>query len=99
MYFLYEGIEIKAPPILKYRRLLNNIHKPTKLTGSVGIDLPLAFNYNIEPKTFRKLQTNVAFEIPPGHFGQIVARSGYADEYCLDVFGGIIDPDFRYFKK
>ena len=84
--------------MLKYRRLTNTIHKPTRVPGSVGIDLPVAFNYNIEPKTCEKLLTNIAFEIPAGHFGLIKPRSGYAAEYCLEVYGGIIDPDYRLYK-
>ena len=89
------GNETKAQPILKYRRLANTVHKPTRVPGSVGIDLPVAFHYNIEPNTFQILQTNIAVEIPPGHFGLIKERSGYAYEYCMKVYGGIIDPDYR----
>lgn len=51
----------------------------------------------INPGEYKDIPTNLSIEIPKGHFGMIVPRSGLGFKYRLTLINdiGIIDEDYR----
>jgi len=47
-------------------------------------------------RTTRNVETGIAIEVPPGHFGAVCSRSGWAKHSVFVANApGIIDPDYR----
>jgi len=64
-------------------------------SGAVGYDLYSVINTMIPPQTRATIPTGVMIKIPPGHYGRIAPRSGYAHKDGIDVLAGVIDPDYQ----
>ncbi len=68
-------------------KVLNeNAHLPTRGSeGAAGYDLYAATNeiIGIKPHTTEKIGTGLSFELPPGTFAAIFARSGLATKEGL----------------
>lgn len=68
---------------------------PTKGTeGSAGWDLATPFPFWIPPRGQLKIPLDLAFNFPPGTYGQILSRSGLAEKLVF-ANGGVLDPDYR----
>ena len=80
---------------LKYRKLREGAHSPTRATlESIGYDLKSPQRCEIKPKTSAAIATGLAIEIPAGHYGRLAPKSKLAWEYSMIVLGGVIDPDY-----
>jgi dUTP pyrophosphatase len=83
---------------LRVARLDARAHLPTRAhPGDAGLDL-----YAIEPATLApgkraSVPTGIAVEIPPGHAGLVLPRSGLAARHGISVVNapGLIDADYR----
>lgn len=64
-------------------------------SGSVGYDLYSVVNTEIPPQGRAAIPTGIVIRIPPGHYGRIAPRSGYANKNGIDVLAGVIDPDYE----
>ena len=75
--------------------LTTNAKLPTRGSPlSVGYDLYSAQEITINPNSRVKVLTDIAFTPPPGHYGQILSRSGLAANKNIDCHAGVIDPDY-----
>jgi dUTP pyrophosphatase len=67
--------------------------------GSAGMDLAAALEapVTLAPGERRLIPTGLAFEIPPGHEGQVRPRSGLALKHGIGMVNtpGTIDSDYR----
>ena len=80
---------------LKYRKLREGAHSPTRATlESIGYDLKSPQRCEIKPKTSVAIATGLAIEVPIGHYGRLAPKSKLAWEYSMIVLGGVIDPDY-----
>jgi len=81
---------------LKVKLLSDKAIAPSRAEpGSVGYDLHSAEEAILKPHTRKLFKTNVAVEIPEGHYGRVAGRSGISYKNGLDVLGGVIDPSYR----
>ena len=92
-----------------YCKNVPNIHAPiffvksspnaiTPTRGSkqaAGIDLYSAYEYILPPNERILVKTDIQITLPDGCYGRIAPRSGLAYKHFLDVFGGVIDRDYR----
>lgn len=64
---------------------------------AAGLDIKSNEDITIAPGEVVKLDTQLAVEIPIGHFGMVVARSGLAFKHRIKLLNdvGIIDEDYR----
>ncbi|MCY3538844.1 MAG: dUTP diphosphatase [Acidimicrobiia bacterium] len=62
-----------------------------------GLDLYARYPARLEPGDHTTVDTGVAVEIPPGHAGLILARSGWAKKHAVGLVNspGLIDSDYR----
>jgi dUTP pyrophosphatase len=65
--------------------------------GSAGMDLRADEPFTLAPGERRLVPTGVALEVPPGHEGQVRARSGLAARHGVALVNapGTIDSDYR----
>jgi dUTP pyrophosphatase len=85
---------------MDYPLLVHTIHPGAIIpsrgsSGSVGYDLYSVMNIVIPPQERKMISTGIVIRIPPGHYGRIAPRSGYAYKSGIDVLAGVIDPDYR----
>ena len=81
---------------LQYKRLSVTSRVPSRATpDSVGYDLYTPINFVLFPGERRVVYTDLAFGIPPGHYGRIASKSSIATKYTIDVNAGVIDRDYR----
>jgi len=64
-------------------------------SGAVGYDLYSVSDVAIPPQERLMISTGITVKIPPGYYGRIAPRSGYAHKNGIDVLAGVIDPDYR----
>jgi len=62
--------------------------------GDAGVDIKAAENFTIMPKHFRVIPTGVRAELSPGHYAQVLGRSGLA-KFGIMIMGGVIDRIYR----
>lgn len=80
--------------------LISKIHPKATIpsrgsSGAVGYDLYSVSDDVIPPQERVMIPTGITVKIPPGYYGRIAPRSGYAYKYGIDVLAGVIDPDYR----
>jgi dUTP pyrophosphatase len=65
--------------------------------GAAGLDLRADEPFALAPGERRLVPTGLALEIPPGHEGQVRARSGLAARHGIALVNapGTIDSDYR----
>lgn len=65
--------------------------------GSAGLDLRADEPFTLAPGERRLVPTGLAIEIPPGHEGQVRARSGLAVRHGVALVNapGTVDSDYR----
>jgi len=80
-------------PEIRIQRLNPSAKLPTRRDGDVGWDL---YACTVEPlaPNLLKVGTGLAFELPPGYWGQIENRSSLG-KAGWDVHGGIVDNIYR----
>lgn len=81
---------------MKFKKLREDAYTPTKgHTFDAGWDLR-AIDYSVVVQGQRTLiKTGIALDIPQGHVGLIWPRSGLANEWGLDILGGVIDSGYH----
>lgn len=83
---------------LRVARLDTRARLPTRAhPGDAGLDLYALENAALEPGERASIATGVAVEIPPGHAGLVLPRSGLASRHGISVVNapGLIDSDYR----
>ena len=62
-----------------------------------GYDLCSVETHVIAPGDRARVRTGLAIELPPGHAGWVVPRSGLADRHGISLVNapGLIDPGYR----
>jgi dUTP pyrophosphatase len=95
----YPELCIKEVPILKVKRLYNDVIMPKKGSdNAAGYDLHAYMKEGeviIEPKTRVCIKTGLVISLPDGCYGRVAPRSGLAYKKCVDIAAGVIDIDFR----
>ena len=68
---------------------------PTYATdGSAAADIYAIYDSVLKPMSTHVITTGLATKIPNGHYVRIAGRSGLAAKHGIQVFGGVIDPDY-----
>lgn len=81
---------------LRVKKLNEQAILPSRATvGSIGYDLYALERVSLAPNAVTLVNTGIAIELPPGHYGRVAPRSGLAFKFNIDVFAGVIDPDYR----
>ena len=77
--------------------MLDTDVKPPKraTSGSAGFDVYSGESITIEPGKQMKISTKLKMAIPPGYYGQLLVRSGFAAKFRARVEAGTIDSDYR----
>ena len=79
-------------------RVREGAHFPARVRdGDAGLDLYAAEPATIGPGERASVATGIAVEIPPGHAGLVLARSGLAARHGIALVNapGLIDSGFR----
>jgi dUTP pyrophosphatase len=65
--------------------------------GDAGLDLYAVQEATLEAGERARVRTGIAVEIPPGHAGLVIPRSGLAHRYGISIVNapGLIDADYR----
>lgn len=81
---------------MKIELLCNEAKPPrTPKSGDAGHDLFSCTSVLIPSLGRAVVNTGVALEIPEGVVGLIWPRSGYANDFGLDVLAGVVDSSYR----
>ena len=64
-------------------------------TWAAGADLYCVEAFTLQAGERKAVPTGLAVEIPPGFYGRVAPRSGWAAKHGIDTLAGIIDSDFR----
>lgn len=83
---------------LRVRRLHPDAQLPTRAhPGDAGLDLRALDAVTLAPGARSLVATGIAVELPPGHAGWVVPRSGLAHRHGLALVNapGLIDPGYR----
>lgn len=83
---------------LRVARLDTRARLPTRAhPGDAGLDLYALKSAALEPGERASIATGIAVEIPPGHAGLVLPRSGLASRHGISVVNapGLIDSDYR----
>lgn len=73
-------------------------HKPSYANNkAAGLDLRSNTDVTIEPGGIVDIESKLAIQLPSGHFGMVVARSGLSYKRQIKLINdvGIIDEDYR----
>lgn len=87
-----------ARPELQVRRLNAAARLPTRAhSGDAGLDLYAAEAARLGPGERAMVGTGIAVEIPPGHAGLVLPRSGNAARHGIALVNapGLIDAGYR----
>jgi dUTP pyrophosphatase len=83
---------------LRVRRLRKEASLPSRAhEGDAGLDLQAAEAATIAPGQRATVATGIAVEIPTGHAGLVLPRSGLAARHGIALVNapGLIDPGYR----
>jgi dUTP pyrophosphatase len=83
---------------LRVRRLHPDAKLPTRAhDGDAGLDLHALAGCHLEPGERAMVPTGIAIELPGGHAGFVVPRSGLAANHGISVVNapGLIDAGYR----
>jgi dUTP pyrophosphatase len=82
--------------VLKVVKLSENATLPQrKSDGSAGYDIYSSEKTDIFPKGKGMIKTDIAIQVPKGHYGRVAPRSSLAWKDFVDVGAGVIDEDYR----
>ncbi|MBI1762216.1 MAG: dUTP diphosphatase [Acidobacteria bacterium] len=62
---------------------------------AAGADLHCVEAFTLQPGARKAVPTGLALAIPPGYYGRVAPRSGWAAKHGIDTLAGIIDADYR----
>ncbi len=62
---------------------------------AAGADLHCVEPFTLQPGQRQAVPTGLALALPPGYYGRIAPRSGWAAKHGIDTLAGIIDADYR----
>lgn len=81
---------------LRYKKLSNQAFAPViSQAGSIGYDLASAKEVVVVPSMGKALiPTDLAIELPVGHYGRIAPRSGISWNHHTIISAGVIDPGY-----
>jgi dUTP pyrophosphatase len=65
------------------------------ISGSAGVDLKSAYEYEIAPGSRICAKTDLKITFPEGCYGRVASRSGLALKNCVDAVAGVVDPNYR----
>ena len=78
-----------------FQKLTEKAITPHRATpGSVGYDLFMPFDFEIQPQEQKIIFTDLAVSAPEGHYVQLMSKWDLTVSYELEVKAGVIDPDF-----
>ena len=78
-----------------FQKLTEKAITPNRVTtGSVGYDLFMPIDFEIQSKEQKIIFMDLAVGVPEGHYAQLMSKSGLTVSYELGVKAGVIDPDF-----
>jgi dUTP pyrophosphatase len=83
---------------LPIQRLTATAKLPTRATpGDAGLDLYASEAAQLEPGARASVGTGIAIEIPDGHAGLVLPRSGWAAKHGISLVNapGLIDAGYR----
>jgi dUTP pyrophosphatase len=83
---------------LRFARLKEDAVVPTRAhDGDAGLDLYAAEAAHLGPGERWSVPTGIAVEIPEGHAGLVLPRSGLAREHGIALVNspGLVDPGYR----
>jgi dUTP pyrophosphatase len=83
---------------LAFRKLNDEARLPTRAhQGDAGLDLYAVESRRLEPGERATVGTGIAVEIPLGHAGLVLPRSGLAARHGIALVNapGLIDPGYR----
>jgi dUTP pyrophosphatase len=83
---------------LRVARLTDDARLPARAhPGDAGLDLHAAESARIEPGQRASVGTGIALEIPEGHAGLVLPRSGLAARHGISLVNapGLIDSGYR----
>lgn len=83
---------------LRIQQLDRNLLTPEQAhEGDAGIDLRCAVSFSLAPGERKRVPTGIAVEIPPGHAGLVLPRSGLADRNGIALVNspGLVDSGYR----
>jgi len=83
---------------IKIKRLDSELPMPARAyPGDAGLDLRSRIDVTLQPGERRRIPCGIAVEIPPGHVGLVLPRSGLASSVGLSFVNacGVIDEGFR----
>jgi dUTP pyrophosphatase len=83
---------------LNFTRLDPRAEPPTRAhDGDAGLDLRALEPATIEPGERARVRTGIAIELPPGHAGLVLPRSGLAARHGIALVNapGLIDEGYR----
>lgn len=80
---------------IKFKKMSDNAIIPARGTEySAGLDLYSTETCVIYPRDRKLIKTGIAMELPAGHYGMVVGRSGNTIKRGMVVATGIIDSDY-----
>ena len=78
-----------------FQKLTEKVITPHRVTaGSVGYDLFMPIDFEIQSREQKIIFTDLAVSVPEGHYAQLMSKSGLTVSYKLELKAGVIDPDF-----
>jgi dUTP pyrophosphatase len=83
---------------LRVRRLAASAKLPTRATqGDAGLDLFASEGCRLAPGERTSIGTGIAIEVPEGHAGLVLPRSGWAARHGIALVNspGLIDAGYR----
>jgi dUTP pyrophosphatase len=92
------GEALAGSPPLRVRRLHPRARLPTRAhAGDAGLDLHCVEGVRLEPGARASVATGLALELPPGHAGLVLPRSGLAARHGIALVNapGLIDEGYR----
>jgi dUTP pyrophosphatase len=93
-----DHVPARRADILRVRRLDERAQLPTRAhDGDAGLDLYALEGIELAPGARSQVRTGIAVEIPPGHAGLVLPRSGLAARHGIALVNapGLIDPGYR----
>ena len=81
---------------LKIKKLRPDVKVPSYAhTGDAGFDVYIPDDLTIQPGERLSIPLGLAMEIPEGHTGLLLDKSGLSHKHGLKSFGGVIDAGYR----
>ena len=78
-----------------FQKLSSKAITPHQATpGSVGYDLFMPINFEIQPGEQKTIFTDLAITPPEGYYVQLMSKSGLTVLYELEIKAGVVDLDF-----